>query len=424
MDSLQKIVRSQLFKISSLNSVSVLFKIVTGLVTSKLLALFVGPSGMALVGNMRVFFSSLESIATLGFQNGIVKYIAENENEENQIKKIVATVCFSLLGAAVVLSCVLYFYATFWSQRIFGSTSEYDFVFKVLALALPWYAISIVFIAVLNGLGKFKQVIWINILGNVLGLVLSGILIMNYKTQGALLSVVIAPALLFFVSIYFANTAVGFLQTIRFRDFDFVIIKNLSSYSLMTLFTAMASPFVYLVIRNKVSISIGLEQVGFWETMLRISSYYMLFISTILSIYFLPRLATAKSDADTKGVFWHFYKTILPVFIGVVVVVYCLRFFIIDLLFTPSFVPVTHLFLWQLVGDIFKVASLILGYQFFAKKLTVAFLISELFSLVILYFSTLYLLPIFGIEGVVMAQAFDNFLYLLLLCVYFRKILW
>jgi PST family polysaccharide transporter len=83
--------------------------------------------------------------------------------------------------------------------------------------------------------------------------------------------------------------------------------------------------------------------------------------------------------------------------------------------------PVTNLFFWQLSGDVFKVASLILGYQFFAKKLTLAFIVSEIFSLLVLYFSSIYLINLFGIQGVVMAQAFDNLLYFLVLVVYFRK---
>jgi PST family polysaccharide transporter len=147
----------------------------------------------------------------------------------------------------------------------------------------------------------------------------------------------------------------------------------------------------------------------------------MLFVTTILTVYFLPKLAVAKNNLETKRVFWSYFKSILPVFIIVLAVLYFLRFFIVNLLFTNAFLPVATLFFWQLAGDVLKVASLILGYQFFAKKLTLAFIISELFSLLVLYFLSVYLVNLFGIQGVVMAQAFDNFIYLLVLVVYFRK---
>jgi len=417
----KKYTQNNLFKISSLNSFNVILKIGIGLITSKLLAVFVGPSGMALVGNFRNFLTSLESISTLGFQSGIVKYVAENEKNKSEIQKIIATVFITLLLVATVLSGLLFFLASFWNNRIFGDSFEFSLVFKILALALPWYAISIFLLAVINGLGKFKKVIWINCVGNTIGLLVSVLLIFKFKTLGALLAVVISPTLLFFVTFYFIHKEIPFFDVIRFRLFDFKIIKNLSSYSLMALVSAVFGPMVLLAIRNNIIQNLGIDKAGYWEIMTRISSYYLLFVSTLLSVYFLPKLANSRTNQETKSIFWSYYKTILPIFIIGVTLIYFLRFFIIKLLFTADFLSVESLFLGQLLGDVFKVCSLILGFQFLAKKMTIAFIISELISLAVLYFSSIYFIRLFGIEGVVMAQAFDNFLYLFVLCVYFRK---
>jgi O-antigen/teichoic acid export membrane protein len=418
---IKNITQTQLFKISSLNSLSVILKIGVGLVTSKLLAVFVGPSGMALVGNLRNFMTSLESISTLGFQNGIVKYVAECDKDKSKLQKIIATVFISLLLVAIGLSGILFFFATYWNNEIFGSRFDYSFVFKALALALPWYAVSLFLVSVINGLGQFKKVIWITILGSTIGLLVSLILIWNYKTLGALLAIVVTPAFLFLVNFYFVNKEIPFLKAIRLHYFDFKIIKNLSSYSLMALVSSVFGPLVFLAIRKNVIAAVGIDQAGYWETMTRISSYYMLFVGTILSVYFLPKLASAKTNGETKIVFWSYYKSILPLFIIGLSVIYALRFVIVELLFTKAFLPVASMFFWQLIGDILKVAFLILGYQFFAKKLTVAFIISEIASLGVLYFSSNYLIQFFGIQGVLIAQALDNLIYLLVLVVYFRK---
>jgi hypothetical protein len=135
----------------------------------------------------------------------------------------------------------------------------------------------------------------------------------------------------------------------------------------------------------------------------------------------LPKLASAKSNDETKNVFWSYYKSILPLFIVGLSLIYALRFFIVELLFTAAFLPVASMFFWQLVGDIIKVAFLILGYQFFAKKLTLAFIISEMVSLAVLYFLSNFLIQLFGIQGVLIAQVLDNLIYLSVLVVYFRK---
>jgi O-antigen/teichoic acid export membrane protein len=418
---IKQITQTQLFKISSLNSVSVIIKIGIGLVTSKILAVFVGPAGMALVGNYKNFASSLESISTLGFQSGIVKYVAENKENKSELQKIFSTVFISLLFVAIVLCGVLYFSASYWNMKIFGRDFKFEIVFKAAGLALPWYVISIFWISVINGLGKYKKVIWITILGNILGLMVSLVLILNYTTLGALLAIVITPALLFFVSSYFINKEIPFFDSIRYQLFDFKVIKNLSSYSLMAVVSSVLGPIVFIAIRNNVIKVIGIEEAGFWETITRISSYYMMFSSTILTVYFLPKLADAKNNLETKKVFWSYYKSILPLFIIGLVGIYFFRFFIVELLFTKEFLPVTSLFLWQIIGDILKVAFLILGFQFLAKKLTLAFILAEITSLAVLYFASNYLITIFGIQGIVMAQALDNLIYLLVLVVYFRK---
>jgi len=421
LNPIKKIIETDLFKITSLNSLSVLLKIGIGLITSKLLAVFVGPSGMALVGNLRNFSSSLESITTLGFQNGVVKYVAEHKNDKSHLQKIIATAFISLLFVAVVSSFILFFLAAFWNRQIFGNNFDYQIIFKAIALVLPWYAISAFLLSVINGLGKFKEVIWTNITGNAIGLLVSFYMIWNYKTLGALLSIVISPSLLFFVTFYFIRKELSLSSIVKFRNFDFETIKKLSSYSLMALVSSVLGPLVYLVIRKNVIEVVGLEQAGFWETMTRISTYYMMFITTILSVYFFPKLSIAKNNKETKNIFRTFYKNILPLFVLAVTVIYFARFFIIKLLFTSDFLPVTTLFFWQLTGDILKSAAWILGYQFFAKKMTKAFILSEIASLTVLYFLSYYFVAAFGIQGIVMAQALDNFIYLLGLAVYFRK---
>ncbi|MBS7255940.1 O-antigen translocase [Flavobacterium branchiicola] len=410
-----------MFKITSLNSFNVVLKISTGLITSKFLAIFVGPAGMALVGNLRNFLTSLETILTLGFQNGIVKYVAENQKNSDELQKIMATVFISLVFIALISGCVLYFFASFWNDTIFRSYSDYSLVFKVLAFTLPWYAVSIFLLALLNGLSKFKKVILVNIIGNIAGLLISLLMIFKFKILGALLAICILPCLLFFSTFYFVNKEIKLSEVICFRLYDFKVIKNLLPYSLMALFSSVFGPIVFLAIRNNVIEKLGINQAGFWETMTRISSNYMLFVTTILMVYFLPKLSKAQNTNDTKIVFWQYYKFILPVFCLCIIVVYLGRSVIVQLLFTKEFLPVTTLFFWQLVGDVFKVASLILGYQFFAKKLTLAFIVSETLSLTVLYFLSLLCIDYCGIEGVIMAQAFDNFLYFIGLCVYFRK---
>lgn len=421
MDLIKKIIQTNLFKITSLNSLSIVLKLFIGLITSKVIAIFIGPSGLALLGNFRNFVGSFETVSTLGFQTGIVKYIAETKEKESELKRYVATVFITVFVVAVALSILLFFLSDYWNEFVFGGNYVFGFVFKSFAFALPWYALSLVLVSIINGLGKFKKVIYITIIGNFIGLFVSVLLVYNYQTVGALLAIIITPSVLFLISFYYANKEFPLFSYIRLEFFDFKIIKNLSSYFLMALVSGVVGSMVYLAVRKNMMVSIGIQQAGYWEAITRISSYYLLFASTILTLYFLPKLTVAQNNHETKKVFWSFYKTIFPLFVIGVTILYFARFLIVKILFTPEFLPVTTLFFWQLLGDVFKMGSWILGYQFFAKKLTFAFIITELFSLLVTYFSSFFLIKTFGLEGIVIAYALTYFIYWIVLVIYFRR---
>jgi PST family polysaccharide transporter len=414
-------VSKPLFKATSLNGISILLKVTIGFITSKVIAVFVGPSGMALVGNLRNFITSTEAIATLGFENGVVKYVAENKKEEKKLKQTLSTIFLSVLIVSIVLSFILFFFSDYFNSSIFGVSYHYNFVFQALAFALPFYIGNIFLIAAINGLGEFKKVIYINSIGSIIGLIVTLILIYKLKTQGALLAIILTPTLLFFVSFLSMNKEVSIFKSVHIKLFNFSFLKSLSSYSLMALVSAVFGPMVLLAIRKNIILDLGIEQAGFWEAMTRMSSYYFVFISSLIGIYFLPKLAIAKDNQETKSLFWEYYKGILPIFMFGMVTIYFFRDFIIQLLFTKQFLPISKLFFWQLIGDTFKAASFILGYQFYAKKLTKDFILFELLSLTVLYFSSIYFISIFKIEGVVMAYAFTYAIYLLSLAIYFRK---
>lgn len=420
MISIKKIVESSLFKITSLNSISVIIKLLIGILSSRIIAEFLGAPGMALVGNMRNFFSSIETVTTLGFQNGIVKYTAENKEDETRLKKVISTIFITLLGSSMLFALALFIFSKFWNDQVFGAHNNYEFVITVLAISIPFYVMNVFLTSILNGFGKFHKVIYITIFGSIIGLVVSVILIWRLNIAGALISIAATPALLLIVTYFYFSSLMNVRNYINFHSFDFDVIKKMSSFSLMAFVGGFIGPLVYLAIRNNVIEKLGVDQAGYWSAMERISSNYLMFISTLLTVYFLPKLILATTNQQTKNVFYSYYKTILPLFIFVAAVIYILKSFIVKFLFTKQFLPTEELFQWQLIGDTFKVASMILGYEFFAKKMTLAFIVTELISLGILYSSSMFFIDYYGIEGVVMAHAFTHALYFLLLGVYFK----
>lgn len=419
MSEIKKIIQQPLFKITSLNSIHILLKLIFGFITSKALALFVGANGMAYVGNFRAFLNVVENFSLLGIQNAIIKYVSEYQNDKTKLKSVLATFGLLLLVSSMSISLILIFGASYLSKQLFNHSEIYGFLFYVLAILFPLYVFSTYCISVVNGFQKYKNVIYIQIISSGIALLFSLFLIYYYSTFGALVSLVLAPVFVFFVCLFFLKNIISISDVFSFQNFNISVVKNVSEYVLMALVSGGIGSFVLLEIRTDIISITGLQNAGIYEGLQRISSYYLLFVSSIMTIYFYPKLA--ETNSNNKDIVLYYLKTIIPLFTIGLVIIYFLRKLIIQVLFSSEFETMESLFLWQLLGDLLKAISLIFGTILIAKKQTKVFIITEIISLFILYFSSNWMLHTVGISGIVMAHTFTYFMYLLVLVIYFRK---
>ena len=408
-----------LFKITSLNSIHILLKLIFGFITSKALALFVGVNGMAYVGNFRAFLNVLENFSLLGIQNAVVKYVSEFQNDRSKLKSVLATFGLLLLTSSIAISLFLILGADYLSKQIFNHSEIYSYVFYSIAVVFPLYVFSTFCISVVNGFQEYKNVIYIQIISSAIALIFSVFFIYYYSTIGALVSLIFAPIFVFFVSLFYLKKHIRFRDILSIEFFDFKIVKNLSEYVLMALVSGVIGSFVLLKIRTDIVAITGLQNAGIYEGLQRISSYYLLFVSSIMAIYFYPKLA--ETNSNSKEIVLHYLKTIIPLFTIGLVIIYFLRTLIIQVLFSSEFESMESLFLWQLIGDVLKATSLIFGTLLIAKKQTKVFIITEIISLSIMYFSSNWMLHAIGINGIVQAYAFTYLIYLVVLVIYFRK---
>jgi PST family polysaccharide transporter len=420
LSEIKKITQQPLFKITSLNSVHILLKLIFGFITSKALALFVGANGMAYVGNFRAFLNVLENFSLLGIQNAVVKYVSEFQNDRSKLKSVLATFGLLLLTSSIAISLFLILGADYLSKQIFNHSEIYSFVFYSIAVVFPLYVFSTFCISVVNGFQEYKNVIYIQIISSAIALIFSVFFIYYYSTIGALVSLIFAPIFVFFVSLFYLKKHIRFRDVLSIEFFDFKVVKNLSEYVLMALVSGVIGSFVLLEIRTDIVAITGLQQAGIYEGLQRISSYYLLFVSSIMAIYFYPKLA--EMNSNSKEIVLHYLKTIIPLFTIGLVIIYFLRKLIIQVLFSSEFESMESLFLWQLIGDVLKATSLIFGTLLIAKKQTKVFIITEIISLCIMYFSSIWMLHSFGINGIVMAHTFTYFMYLLVMVfIFFKK---
>jgi len=388
-----------LVKVASLNSVSVIIRIIAGFLTSKFIAIFVGTEGMALIGNLRDFTKAARTFSILGLYKGVVKYVAEYKLDKNELSKLLSTTYYLGFIATSLVSVFCYYFSEEINNHLFKDYNQYGYVIRVFAIALPFYGLNMLAFSIMNGFSKFKTLIVFNIFGQILSASITIVLIWQNQIDGALIAVVIAESLIFLI------TLVGILNTrnlaplIKASNFNFGFVKKLSSYSIMALFSAILLPFVAYIIRSYIIDNLGLQSAGIWEAMNRISNYYLMFVSSLMALYILPRFSEINTIKAFRKEVFNFYKTIMPIFAAGLILIYFLRHIIIEILFTSEFDPVTDLFFWQLLGDFVKVLSVVIAYQFLAKKMFWHYIITEAFSIIILYLTSIYFIDIYGVKG-------------------------
>lgn len=410
-----------LLKVASQNSGGIVVKLFTGLATSKIIALFVGPSGMAWLGNLTNFQNIINNFSTAGLEKGAIRYCAEYKNDAQRLNSFVSTLFFIGISVCLLLGVLLFFGSDFLNKLIFP-TKNFQFVFELLAFLLPLGMLNVYCLAILKGIGEFKKVILTNIFSNLLNVALIALLVSQIGLEGALLAYIILPSAILFVTLLVANKKLHLLGNFKWKNVSRLFGKNLSQYAFMTLISSITFPLVFLLVRNFIIGRIGVEEAGFWEALVRVSNYYLLFIMSLLSLYILPKLVETDSDSGFRKIVFDFYTTILPIFGMGLLLVYFLRVWIVKIIFSDEFLPMTELFLWQLVGDFVRVAAMVLTYQLHAKKMVWKFILSDLFLAAMTYFSSVFFISKIGLQGVVIGYAVSWSLYGMVILFIFRKV--
>jgi len=393
-----------LLKITSLNSGSIGIRTVLAVVSQRIVAEKLGPAGVAFIGDLRNMIPMIQSFSTLGMFNGIVKYVAEHKENKEELLKLFSTTFVYLFFTSVISFCVLFFGASYWNELLFPEGDDFSFIFKVLAIAVPFIALHRTFYGIINGLSAYKKFVKIELISYCLGVALL-ILLLYYKNlNGALLAIAIMPIIQFFVLFYFFSKTLKEYLDYKNISFSIPYRNKLFGFTIMSFVATLLGNFVELDLRGHLKNQISEADAGYWTAMTNLSKQYLMFSSAILTLYVIPKFSVIKASAEFRKEVFNIYKTLLPLFAIGMMLIFVLKDWVIGITHGEGFLAMRSLFKWQLLGDFIKVASIIIAHQFLAKKMVKEFVITELFSLVLFYSLSTFFIKEMGAEGIVLAH--------------------
>jgi PST family polysaccharide transporter len=410
-----------LIKTSFWTGLSTVIKTLAGIVTTKIMAVYIGPAGIALLGNFNNVTGMMTTFANGAISNGVTKYISEYETDDEKQNVTVHALKISLLCSIVIGLAVLAFHRQL-AIFTFGDT-RYAYAYTIFGFSILLFGLNALVSSVLNGYRYIQYLVASGIVGSIVSVVLAFFVTMRFGIAGALLNSAIAQVFIFLINLLFIRK----LKLFQVRSWANPVNRELAwklfKFALMSLTSTLLVPTTTLLIRKYIMTHFSVAEAGYVQGIWSISGAYLMVITTTLSVYFLPTLSGIKNDGDLRNEIFNGYRFILPGAILGGSLVYFLRDWIIQILYSPSFIPMRHYFAFQIMGDSLKIASWILAFLMIAKAMTRIFIITEIvFSLSYLGLAIL-MMRLYGSIGVTYAYSINYLLYLIMMVIIFRKLI-
>lgn len=410
------------FKTSFFSGIGTAINLVTKLITNKIVAVYLSTEGMFLLGQLKDFLKVSHVISNLGTVNGTIKYTAQYHHDETQFKAILGTSFKIHFYFSVIVLFVLLMFNESLSYYLFKNTDYANFLI-VLGFSIVSVSIQTLFLSILNGLGRVKVYVLINVISAILGAIIMVFLILNFDIKGALYAFAINQFLAFLITVIILLIYKPFQLTLLFSSFNLNQFKKLSKYSIMAIAAPICLISATYFVRNFLSHEFDQSHAGSWEGMWRISAMYLLFLTTTFKFYLIPAFSNLQASELRTEVF-KVWKFMFPIIVLITLSVYVLRDFVVNTLLDEKFYLISILIGWQLLGDIIKINAWVLGNILIAKAKTNIFVLFQIeWALVFSALSYVFVLH-FGFIGVGIAYFTAYCIHFTLMNIYFRKLLW
>lgn len=396
-------------------------RLAVGLLVVKIIASAGGPEGLGILGQFMSVLAIVSAFAGGGISTGLTKYVAEKKSQGGQLELYLQTALAITLASGLLFGVVLLLSANWGAQALFGSEKFFP-VIIILAIFQMFIGINNFSLAVINGRRDVVGFSIATVMGSIIGVFAMYIVTKKGEIDSAMFgllcfstsTVLLSPILLWFRHKSLCVTLTPKLN----RKVTFELIK----FSGLQLFSAFALPMAHIAIRSIAEDKYGWGVVGYWQGVNKISDAYLQFFLVFLANYFLPRLAEVSKPEELRKLVFGLLKIMIPICVVLTSGIFIFKDFVIQVLFSPTFLPMAEYFTFQLIGDVLKISAYTFVYVAISRAFFKVCVIAEIVqaSLLVLFtwIGSLY----FGPLGLVGGYAATYLVYFI--CALFTFLYW
>ncbi len=374
--------------------------IVIALIRSKFVALLLGPAGMGVMGLLQSTLSLVGAATNFGLGSSAVRDISEANGTGNQQKiNLTVSIFRKLIWLTGLLGMVLTIALSPLLSKLTFGNYDYTFAFMALAVTLLINQLASGQLVLLQGLRKIKWLAKATVYGSVCGLLVSIPLFYFFGIHGIVPSIIITALALFAVQYWFAHKVKFEAVVLSFREAvqqGKPMLKLGFVLSLSGLITVAASYIIRIFISN----TGGVEDVGFYNAGFTMIGTYVGMIFTAMGTDYFPRLSAVSHSNSESAKMINEQSEIAILIISPILIIFLVFIkWIIIILYSEQFQPVTTMLLWMALGMLFKAGSWAIGFVMPAKGDGKTFFYSELTANLYILVLNIVGYYYFGLEG-------------------------
>lgn len=391
-----------------------IYKILISVLRSKVLAIFLGPVGVGVLGLFSSTIDFIYGLTNLGLSTSAVREISIANKESNQSRLSYVISVFRKLVWLTGLTglCICLFLSPLWSKTSF-SNYDYTIAYALLSIAVLCRLLSDGQNTLLQGTHNLRLMAKSNVWGNTFGLLAVLPIYYFWGVSG------IAPALLLtfvinlLVSWYYSNKVKVTKVMVTFKEAikeGRTMVKLGALVALSGLLTTGVSYVIRIYIGNKG----GLADVGLFTAGFAIVNTYVGMIFTAMATEYFPRLSSISNDPKAFNTALNQQMQICILLIAPLICAFLVFSKIaIIVLYSNEFLGIDKMILFAIFAILFKAPSWCCSYAILAKGDSNLFFWTELASMVVMLFLNITLYSIIGLDGLGVAYILLYLYYLL-----------
>lgn len=358
----------QIFKATSIFGGVQVANIIIQIMRSKLIAILLGPSGMGIIGLYTSTLNFIGSLTSFGLGVSAVKDITLSKNSNDSLKLInTLSVLSRLIWITGTIGVIITALFSKELSIITFNDTKHSFLYIWLSITLLFNQICSGQLAILQGLSHLKRLAKANVLGNLIGLIISIPIYEKYRIDGIVPSLIISSFFTMACSIYYRNKTVKVNKQFTINH----TIKEGFSMIKLGFFISLSGLLTFLV-AFLIRICIGrignIEEVGLYTAGFAIINNYTGLVFNAMSADYYPRLVSASSnDANCSKIVNQQLEIAILIISPLVIIMSVFIKEILTLFYTKDFLLISAMIYWASLGLIFKAASWSIAFIFLAK---------------------------------------------------------